>query len=287
VTPAPGTIEQLHEGAPGYRFRLPEKVHPISAGLKGGIVGGLLMPIPAMTYGLFKGSVWLPVNLLAGMALPGMGELPAEELKKFNLTWFLVACLIHVVISVIIGLIYGVLLPTLPSIPREIAWGGVFMPLFWTGLSYAMMGVVNPLLQQRVKWEWYIVSQFLFGIVTAVGFMRAGQANPILVGLRGGAIGGLLMPIPAILWGLLSGHGLWYPVNLLAGMVRPGMGELPTEQLEQFNAGWLTSAILIHGAMSLAFGVAYGLLLPKLPHLPGPLPWGGALLPMLWTGARR
>ena len=29
---------------PGYRLRLPEKVHPISAGIKGGLVGGLVMP---------------------------------------------------------------------------------------------------------------------------------------------------------------------------------------------------------------------------------------------------
>src|SRR5262245_29772591 len=41
---APGTVEALRPGAVGYRFRLPERVHPISSGVKGGIVGGLLMP---------------------------------------------------------------------------------------------------------------------------------------------------------------------------------------------------------------------------------------------------
>src|SRR5262245_6750650 len=38
VTEAPGTVEQLRPGRPGYRLRLPEQVHPTSAGLRGGIV---------------------------------------------------------------------------------------------------------------------------------------------------------------------------------------------------------------------------------------------------------
>src|SRR5689334_15780315 len=37
VTAAPGTVEHLRQGLPGYRLRLPERVHPISAGLKGGL----------------------------------------------------------------------------------------------------------------------------------------------------------------------------------------------------------------------------------------------------------
>src|SRR5260370_13310257 len=41
VTGAPGGVERLREGLPGYRLRLPQDVHPISAGVKGGIVGGL------------------------------------------------------------------------------------------------------------------------------------------------------------------------------------------------------------------------------------------------------
>src|SRR5207249_950108 len=44
VQAAPGTVEVLRPGLPGYRLRLPEQVHPISAGIKGGLVGGLVMP---------------------------------------------------------------------------------------------------------------------------------------------------------------------------------------------------------------------------------------------------
>jgi hypothetical protein len=41
VTGAPGTVAQMQAGMPGYRMRLPLKVHPISAGIKGGLVGEL------------------------------------------------------------------------------------------------------------------------------------------------------------------------------------------------------------------------------------------------------
>ena len=70
-----GTVQQLREGMPGHRLRLPEKVHPISAGIKGGLVGGLIMPLPALAWGWLSGhGIWLPVNLLAGMVLPGVGD---------------------------------------------------------------------------------------------------------------------------------------------------------------------------------------------------------------------
>ena len=51
VRAEPGTVEQLRPGLPGYRLRLPEEVHPTSAGVKGGLVGGIVMPVPALLWG--------------------------------------------------------------------------------------------------------------------------------------------------------------------------------------------------------------------------------------------
>ena len=119
VTPAPGDVEQLRHGMPGYRLRLPEKVHPVSAGVKGGIVGGLVMPLPALAYGLLSGhGIWWPVNLLAGMVLPGIGRMSDDELEQFHPTLLVLGLVIHVVVSLILGLIYGVLMPTLPRSPQ-------------------------------------------------------------------------------------------------------------------------------------------------------------------------
>ena len=145
-----GRVEQLHPGRPGYRFQLPEKVHPISAGVKGGLLGGLVMPLPAVAYGFFSGhGIWYPVNLLAGMVLPGVENMTMGELEQFHLTLFVAGVLIHAVNSAVFGLIYGVLLPTLPEIPRPLAWGGLLMPLLWTAVSFGVMRIVNPVLARE------------------------------------------------------------------------------------------------------------------------------------------
>ena len=61
--------------------------------------------------------------------------------------------------------------------PAPIAWGGLLMPLLWTALSYGMMGVVNPVLQERVDWPWFVVSQFVFGIVAAIVIVRSEEVH--------------------------------------------------------------------------------------------------------------
>jgi hypothetical protein len=175
----PGTVDQLRPGLPGHRLRLPEKVRPISAGVKGGIAGGLLMPIPALIYGIFSGhGLWFPVNLLAGMVLPGIDNMTVAELEEFSLTLLLVAIFIHATNSVIIGLMYGVLLPTLPPLSGgQLVWGGLLMPLFWTGLSYGLMGIVNPVLQTHVDWPFFILSQFVFGVTASIVVIRSEQVS--------------------------------------------------------------------------------------------------------------
>jgi hypothetical protein len=276
-----GTVEQLGPGRPGYRLRLPTAVHPISAGVKGGLVGGLLMPVPALLWGLLTGhGIWFPINLLAGMVLPGVEDLTVADLEQFRVPLLIVGVIIHAVMAVIFGLIYGVLLPTLPPIPRPLAWGGLLMPLLWTVVSFALMGVVNPVLSERVSWFWFIVSQFVFGVVAALVLLAGERMRPGPAGLLAGLAGGAVMPLPAILWSLASGHGLWYPVNLLAGMVVPG---LPPEELERFHPGWLAGALVLHACLSLGFGLTYSRLLLSLPPMPGPVAWGGLLIPLLWT----
>src|SRR5262249_47873244 len=150
-----------------------EAVHPLSAGMKGGLIGGLAMPLPALLYGLLSGhGIWYPVNLLAGMVLPSVGAMPLDQLEQFRLPLLITGIVIHATIAVVFGLIYGVLLPMLPEIrwlriPKSLAWGGIVLPLLWTSISYGMMGVANPVLQARVDWPWFIVSQFVFGAIAA------------------------------------------------------------------------------------------------------------------------
>ena len=279
VTAAPGGVERLRPGLPGYRLRLPEQVRPISAGLKGGLVGGLVMPLPALAWGLLSGhGLWYPVNLLAGMVLPGV-----DRLEEFQASLLLVALVIHVVLCAVFGLIYGVLLPTLPEVPRPIAWGGLLMPVLWTAVSYMAMALVNPALAERVRWPWFILSQFVFGITMPAVVLGAKHLPRVVAGVVGGLVGGAVMALPAVQWAAASGHGFWFPINLLAGVVLPGPGDADVADLGRFHAEWFPAAAAIHAVLSMSFGVLFALVSRRLPPMPGPVAWGGLVLPLIWT----
>jgi hypothetical protein len=269
----------------GYRLRLPQDVQPISAGLKGGIAGGVAMPIPALLWGLSSGhGFWYPINLLAGMVLPGVGQMSVPELERFSGSLLLAGVVIHVVLSVVIGLIYGVLLPTLPSVPQAMAWAALLAPLVWTGVSYTLMEIINPGLHAGVSWPWFMLSQFIYGVAMALVVTQATGLPPVVRGLAGGALGGALMVLPALLWSMGTGQGVWYPMNLLAGLLIPGLNDPSAPELHQFHAEWLALALVMHGILSLSFAVAFALLLPKVPPIPAPMAWGGLVLPLVWTG---
>ena len=115
VVPSPATVEHLRVGEAGHRVRVPVEVQPYSAGMKGGGVGGTAMAVVALIYGvLAQDSLWYPINLLAGMAIPGMEDLSVAQLRAFNLPALIIGTLAHGVISVLAGLLYAVILPMLP-----------------------------------------------------------------------------------------------------------------------------------------------------------------------------
>ena len=263
---------------PGYRVQLPQKVHPISAGIKGGLVGGLVLPIPALIYGLVSGhGIWYPVNLLAGMALPNIGQMNEAELAKFHLLYLSVGLCIHLATSLVAGLAYGVLLPMLPTIPKPIAWGGLLMPVMWTAVSFVAMASMDSMPVKQLDWPSFIFAQFLFGIVVALIVERLRGFRPAIAGLIGGLIGGALMIIPAAIWAWATDHSIWYPANVLAGMVVPKIGAGTPADLQKFHSDWIGYAAAIHGTMSIVFGIVYGVLLPKLPKIPGPMSSGRAV----------
>ena len=163
---AAGLVEHTRPDTPSYRFNLPLHVRPISSGAWGGLAGAAVMPLPAMAYGLIdQGSLWFPINLLAGMVVPGLGDASLTDLKEFHLGAIVLAIFIHLAFSVTFGLMYGVILPMLPDIKGgSILFGGILMPLLWSGVCYGLMGVVNPLLGKYVNWWWFLLSQFFYGI---------------------------------------------------------------------------------------------------------------------------
>ena len=159
-------VDHLKAGAEGHRVYIPIEVHPYSAGLLGGVVGGIGMAVIACLYGLIgHGSLWYPVNLMAAAALPSLTEAGPAELNAFHLSGFIVALISHGVISLLVGLLYAVILPMLPS--RFTAfWGSFLAPVLWTALIASTLRLINPALNARIAWGWFIASQVAFGLIT-------------------------------------------------------------------------------------------------------------------------
>jgi hypothetical protein len=156
------------------RAWLPLKIYPVSAGVKGGLAGGVAMAVFAMVYGVASHhSIWYPINLLAGTLYSASSTPSVSQMLHFRLGWFLFALAMHVTMCLLVGLLYGAMLPMLPT--RPIVLGGVIGPLLWTGLLYFILGYVNPMLDERINWWWFAASQAAFGIVAGLVVVRHGK----------------------------------------------------------------------------------------------------------------
>jgi len=154
-----------------HRARLPIEIYPVTAGIKGGLAGSVAMAALAVLYGVLRhGSIWYPINLLAAVVYAQPMQLSMEKLTSFQPALLLVATALHLVTSVLVGLLYGVMLPMFPR--RPILLGGFLAPLMWSGLLYTSLGIINPLLNQRIDWTWFVASQFGFGIVAGLVVVR-------------------------------------------------------------------------------------------------------------------
>src|SRR5246127_4002954 len=110
------------------RALLPLETYPVSAGIKGGLAGSVAMAVLACLYGLLKqGSIWYPINLLAATAYSEFLRFGATSLNTFHLGSFSVAVVIHLLTSLLVGLLYGAMLPMFPR--RPILLGGIIAPI--------------------------------------------------------------------------------------------------------------------------------------------------------------
>jgi hypothetical protein len=168
-----------------HRAHLPVETYPVLSGIKGGIAGGVAMILPAMLYGLLSGhGIWYPVNLLGGAGVGHWTNPTMAEMEQFHLSAVVIATIIHAATSVLVGLLYGAMLPMLPR--RPILLGGIVAPLLWTGLLHSSLGVVNPVLDAHISWPWFVVSQVAFGIVAGLvvvrqGKIQTGQSMPFVL----------------------------------------------------------------------------------------------------------
>ncbi len=168
-----------------HRARLPLETYPIISGIKGGIGGGIVMILPALLYGIVGyHSIWYPVNLLGGAGIAGWTNPTTADIATFHLQGLIAASIIHVIACLLIGLLYGAVLPMLPR--RPVLLGGIIAPLLWTGLLHSTLGIIDPVLNERIDWGWFILSQIAFGMVAGWIVSRdnrvpTGQSLPVSI----------------------------------------------------------------------------------------------------------
>jgi hypothetical protein len=147
------------------RARLPLEIYPISAGVKGGLAGGVAMAVLAMLYGMISGhGIWYPINLLSAGFFPA--RVTTEQIAAFHWDALIIATILHLICSLLVGLLYGAALPMFPR--RPILFGGVIAPILWSGLIHSMLEALDPTLKQRIDWLWFVISQIGFGIVAGI-----------------------------------------------------------------------------------------------------------------------
>jgi hypothetical protein len=171
VTTERRVVERVPVAADQLRAWLPVHTYPISAGVKGGLAGSVAMAVLACTYGILKaGSIWYPINLLAATVSAQSLKLAPAQLYSFHADSFLVALGLHALVSTLVGVLYGAMLPMFAR--RPIVLGGLIAPVLWSGLLYTVLGLLNPLLASRIDWFWFMASQFAFGIVAGIVVIR-------------------------------------------------------------------------------------------------------------------
>jgi hypothetical protein len=171
VTTMRREVARMEVGRDVQRAWLPVEIYPISAGVKGGLAGSVAMALLAILYGvLSQHSIWYSINLLAAGFFPATMTETTAEIAAFHLRAFLIAVPIHLITSLLVGLLYGAMLPMLSR--RPILLGGFIAPILWSGLIHSILGIVNPVLNQRIDWLWFVASQVGFGIVAGIVVSR-------------------------------------------------------------------------------------------------------------------
>jgi hypothetical protein len=147
-----------------HRKLIPLETFQITSGIKGGIAGGIAMTVPAGLFSVLKyHSFFYATNLLAAGGFVSWIGASNEFLSQFHWQGALAALAIHGTTSVLVGLLYGAMLPMYPKYP--IVTAGVVAPLMFTAILHSALGVVSPILNQRIDWFWFFISLIAFGLV--------------------------------------------------------------------------------------------------------------------------
>jgi hypothetical protein len=153
-----------------HRARLPMAIHPVSAGARGGMAGAAaLAGLSILWSTLTHHGMWYCMNVAVASFFPERAT--TAQLMAFHWDALMAGIAILVFGSLLVGLLYGAVLPMVPLHPISVA--AIAMPLIGWALANSILATVNPVFRERIDWPWFIVSLAVFGIITGAVVSRA------------------------------------------------------------------------------------------------------------------
>lgn len=157
---------------------VPAEMYPYSAGVIGGVLGGLAMAVVALLTGLLIGQgPWYPLNLVAATVIRSLQVAPPETLAQFSPGAFAVGFVLHMILSTSIGLLFALVLPTLPG--RPWIWSLVIGPALWFSAQFIVLPVANPMMSASVWLPSFFVAHLVYGLVLGGWINRVGKVSAV------------------------------------------------------------------------------------------------------------
>jgi hypothetical protein len=151
------SAEQVEESVPAL-------VYPYRVGLTGGALGGLAMIAVAIMYGIVSGrGFWLPVNLIGATLIRDLQGASLGTLSQFNVAALIAGLLLHTAISIGLGFVFAVLLPTLPGSP--LIWSLPIGTLLWSLAGLIALPLLNPIMVGTVDVPSFLIAHLGYGLV--------------------------------------------------------------------------------------------------------------------------
>jgi hypothetical protein len=154
---------------------VPAWVYPYRLGLSGGALGGLAMIGVALAYGWQHNSIWLPVNLIGATLVRDLQTASLAELSSFNLSALIAGLALHMIMSVGLGFVFSLLLPTLPG--PVLIWSLTIGPALWVLASLLTLPLIDPVMNQYVDQPSFLAAHFVYGLVLGLWFKRAHKVH--------------------------------------------------------------------------------------------------------------
>jgi hypothetical protein len=142
---------------------VPALVYPYRAGLIGGALGGAALITVAVVYSLMSGrGIWLPINLIGATLIPDLQSASLAALAQFNAVALIAGVLLHTALSIGLGFVFAVLLPTLPGSP--VIWSLTIGALLWSLAGLIGLPLLNPIMGRTVDGSIFFMGHLAYGL---------------------------------------------------------------------------------------------------------------------------